>query len=309
MHFAPEMSRMLGRRVGEFDVAHLHSVFLWPTAAAARAAEGKGVPYVVSPRGMLVKELVRRRSRIAKEAWIRLVERRTIEGAAAVHVTSSMELRELRRFGLRLPRVESIPNGVSPPCEALPLPRVPARDVLFLGRLEGKKRVDLLLRAIAAVPGVSATIAGPDDGERSALIALRDRLGLGDTVEIRGPAYGDDKAALLCHHKLLAITSIQENFGNVVTEAMSHGLPVVATDRVGAAELLVRHQAGVVCEGEVTAVSTAIRQVLFDDDLREAMGHRARSASRRYSWDRIAASFESCYTRAARAGRAGWSLG
>lgn len=308
MHFAPEMSRALDRRIWEFDAVHLHSVFLWPTAVAARAAEGMGVPYVISPRGMLVKELVRRRSRMAKSAWIRLFERRTMECAAAVHVTSSIELRELRRFGLRLPRVESIPNGVTLPSETASQSVDSARDVLYLGRLDGKKRVDLLLRSIAAVPGLSATIAGPDDGERSALTALRDRLGLAGAVEIRGPAYGDEKDALLRSHKVLAITSIQENFGNVVTEAMSFGLPVVATDQVGAAELLLRHHAGIVCVGEEHAVSAAIRRMLSDDVLRRSMSDRAREASRMYSWDRIAASFEACYERAADSRRASSSL-
>src|SRR5439155_8383998 len=71
IYFSPGMRRMLEKRVRDFDVVHAHSVFLWPTAAAARAAHARGVPYVISPRGMLVNELIERKSRFAKRAWIR----------------------------------------------------------------------------------------------------------------------------------------------------------------------------------------------------------------------------------------------
>src|SRR5438874_10292208 len=59
-----------------YDVVHLHSVYLWPTWAAARVARRAGVPYIISPRGMLVRELIARKSRLVKSAWLRMVERR-----------------------------------------------------------------------------------------------------------------------------------------------------------------------------------------------------------------------------------------
>src|SRR6202034_1890087 len=99
LYRSPAMGAAL-RRVAAFDLAHLHSVFLWPTAAAARAAKRAGVPYLVAPRGMLVGELLRRRGRLRKELWIRLVERRTLERASALHVTSDLEAEEIRRLGL-----------------------------------------------------------------------------------------------------------------------------------------------------------------------------------------------------------------
>ncbi len=101
-----------GRPADGFDLVHLHSVFLWPTAAAARAAERAGVPYLVAPRGMLVADLLRRRGRRRKELWIRLVERRTLERAAALHVTSALEAAEIRRLGLAKAPIHVIENGV-----------------------------------------------------------------------------------------------------------------------------------------------------------------------------------------------------
>jgi glycosyltransferase involved in cell wall biosynthesis len=97
-----------------FDIVHLHSVFLWPTAAAAAAARRARVPYLVSPRGMLVADLLRRRGRLRKRLWIALVERRNLERAAALHTTSQLEADEASRLGLHLPPVVVIPNGVDP---------------------------------------------------------------------------------------------------------------------------------------------------------------------------------------------------
>src|ERR1700676_1395936 len=76
--WSPALARQLRRTVKNYDLAHLHSVFLWPTYSAARAARRARVPYIVSPRGMLVRDVIRAKSRFAKSAWIELVERRSL---------------------------------------------------------------------------------------------------------------------------------------------------------------------------------------------------------------------------------------
>ena len=64
---------------------------------------------------MLVKELIERRSRWIKTMWINLIERKNLEEARAIHVTSELEAAELEKFHWRLPRVVTIPNGVEDP--------------------------------------------------------------------------------------------------------------------------------------------------------------------------------------------------
>src|SRR5438105_3370093 len=103
IYFSPAMRRRLYERVAEFDIVHAHSVFLWPTAAASRAAHARGVPYLISPRGMLVPELIRRKSRIAKSAWISLIERRNFAHASAIHFTSEQEHEDARHLGIPVP--------------------------------------------------------------------------------------------------------------------------------------------------------------------------------------------------------------
>jgi glycosyltransferase involved in cell wall biosynthesis len=105
----------LHRRIGDFDIVHTHSVFLWPPWAAARAAHAANIPYVVSPRGMLVPELIRRKNRWVKNAWIALIERSTLQNAAAVHATSEVEAGHIAEFGWRLRPIVTIPHGVDDP--------------------------------------------------------------------------------------------------------------------------------------------------------------------------------------------------
>ena len=76
LSWAPALARVLQREMKGADVAHLHSVFLWPTWAAARLARKSLVPYVISPRGMLVKKLIETRHRWIKSAWIGLIRNR-----------------------------------------------------------------------------------------------------------------------------------------------------------------------------------------------------------------------------------------
>src|ERR1700730_5349745 len=98
--WSPALERQLRTSIAEFDVVHVHAVYLLPMRAAARAAARAGIPYVVTPRGMLIRELIRRKSRWVKTAWINLVERTTLAHAAAVHVTADVEGAEFQALGL-----------------------------------------------------------------------------------------------------------------------------------------------------------------------------------------------------------------
>ena len=103
LYRSPAMAKALRENVSGFDVIHLHSVFLWPTAVAAAIARRARVPYVLAPRGMLVADLIQRKSSLLKRAWIELFERRNLAGAAAIHVTSDVEAEEIRALGFALP--------------------------------------------------------------------------------------------------------------------------------------------------------------------------------------------------------------
>jgi glycosyltransferase involved in cell wall biosynthesis len=302
--WAPALGARLRRTIVEFDVVHLHSVFLWPTWVAARTAWRAGVPYIAAPRGMLVRDIINQKNRMLKTLWINLVERATFARAAGVHVTAELEAAELRALGLRLAQVNCIPNGVDIPVEHAPLSagpfaHLPPRYALFVGRICWKKGLDRLVTALQWIPGIPLVIAGNDDeGYRAVVEALAKSLGVADRLIFVGPVNDSLKWALYEQAQLFVLPSYSENFGNVVAEAMAMGCPVVISPEVGIAALVQASGAGVVTDGAPQPLAAAIRRLLADDAQRIEMGRRGRATVRsRLSWSGVAAQVESLYLR------------
>lgn len=300
---APELAAALGRNVASFDIVHTHAIFLWPLWAAARAARNAGVPYVVSPRGMLERDLISAKSTLLKGLWIAAIERRNLEGAAALHVTSHREAVEAGAFGLSLPPMREIPNGVTLNAagdgEVSDSLRAVAQGepfVLFLGRISWKKGLD---RLIAALPHIGArlVIAGNDDERyRPVLEGIADRFGVRHRMVFTGPVHGAGKAMLLRHARLLVLPSYSENFGNVVIEAMAEACPVVVSTAVGVASVVEATGAGLAVPGDSSSLVTAIERLLNDPAARQEMGRRgARAAREQFSWTAVAQQMEALY--------------
>jgi glycosyltransferase involved in cell wall biosynthesis len=300
------MARKLRETVAYFDVVHLHSIFLWPTMAAAREAERRRVPYVAAPRGMLVKDLFAKKRRVIKWLWFYLCEKRTLERASAIHATSDLEVDEARRFKLKRPRFVVIANGVT--MEAADLATTapercdevigPKRYVLFVGRINWKKGLDRLVKSMALVStDVQLVIAGNDEGGyRADVEAIARECGVVDRVVFTGPVDGSAKAKLFTNASVLALPSYSENFGNVVLEAMACGCPVLVTPEVGLASVVRDTRAGLVADGEPSVLARALSSILGDVESAREMGRRGReTVQSEFGWDAIATKVEELY--------------
>ena len=300
------MLKALRKKINEVDILHNHTTYSWPTLVSAKLARNQRVPYVMSPRGMLVESLIARKSPFAKKAWIRVFEKKNAECAAAIHVTSSVEEIELERFGWRLPKIAKIINGVSDPNSAVQS-RI-SQDVidacedgvivLYLGRISWKKGLDLLLRSFAKSGAGTLVIAGTDDEKLAGKMSIiANELGIAHRVRIiPRTVSGDDKEFLFKRSSLFVLTSLNENFGNTILEAMRRGVPVVVAKEVGASEIVRRSSAGIVVEASEIEISCAINRLLADPSLRNDMGAAGLSyALRQCTWPAVAAEMEELY--------------
>jgi len=306
LSWAPTLAAALRGSVETADVVHLHSIFLWPTAAAARLARRRNIPYVVSPRGMLVEALVARRHSLLKRLWLALIERRNLEAAAAIHVTSRVEAAELAKFGLRLRRVVVIPNGVEEP-NAEPSPN-PSADIarlaemrpllLAFGRLSWVKRLDRVLEAFARTDHGNLAIVGPDDEAlASRLRAQAESLGITARVHIAPRAVtGAEKEFVFASASGLVLASLSESFGNVGIEAMRRGLAVIATPITGISALVAESGGGIVVEPDTAALAGAIDRLAGDPALAARLGATGRDYVQAHCrWSDVAERMEALY--------------
>jgi len=251
---------------------------------------------------MLGREVIQRKSRWVKSAWINVIERTTLRNAQSVHVTADLEHQEIGAMGLDLPEISCIPNGVdlpkahsslaNGPCSGLP-----HRYALFLSRINWKKGLDRLIKAWVHVPQLSLVIAGNDEEQyQQHLDKIVRTEGLTNRVHFIGPVDDVHKWALYENATLFVLPSYSENFGNVVAEAMAMACPVIVTPEVGLASFVEECQAGVVSQGEPELLAASIRFLLDNPTLRMEMGHRGRQAvAQKLSWDAIASRMETTY--------------
>lgn len=306
--FSPSLYRSLGRAARDYDLAHIHSLYLFPQFAGYRHALRQGVPYVVSPRGALDPYL-RRRGRLRKAAADALWQHRLLERAAALHLTSEEEARLVGDVAPSVRRV-IVPNGIRwRDYQDLPDRRDFRRRslgghdgpvVLNLGRLSHKKGLDILVRAFALlardVPDCRLVIAGPDDeGLTPRLAALAEVEGVASRVTFTGMLAGEEKLAALASADVWALPSHTENFGLAVAEALAAGLPAVISPAVNIAPDAAAAQAAVVCELSTQAFAAEIGALLGDDARRAELGARACAFAKRYDWAAVAPPLAAMY--------------
>jgi glycosyltransferase involved in cell wall biosynthesis len=152
--------------------------------------------------------------------------------------------------------------------------------LLAVGTLKAVKRHDLLIRAFANLRRPDATLCILGEGqERANLDALIVSLGLRDRVLLAG--YQKDPQPWYAHANLFVLSSDHEGFGNVIVEALEHGLRVVSTDcPTGPHEILDEGKYGkLVPVGDVAALARAMKDSLTGAHDSEASRRRAKDFS------------------------------
>jgi glycosyltransferase involved in cell wall biosynthesis len=289
---------MIDRR-HRIDLIHAHGLWQQGSHDLGVAARTLGTAFVLAPHGMLEPNALRLK-RFRKLAAMALFQRRSLVRADALYATADMEADELRRLGFRQPFIVAPPGVELPQPDALRRRPAPGTTTaVFLSRIHPKKNVLGLIDAWARTrpPGWTLVLSGPDaDGHSAAVLARIQALGVGDTVRLCGPLYGEDKARLFQEATLFILPSFSENFGIVVAEALSYGVPVIATTGTPW-ELLEREACGWWVDPSPESLSAALCTAAgrAPDELR-AMGGRGRAvAERHFQWPRIAATIQAGY--------------
>ena len=307
---SPALWTALRGTVANHDIVHIHWLYDFACIAAARAAVGSGVPFVIQPNGSLDPHLSKKNA-LLKRLYLATVGQPLLKRAAAIVFTSEQE----REQALCRPGISEwiLPVGLDastfarlPPRGAFraALPAVDGPFLLFVGRLSRQKGLDLLLGAFARVArereDLRLVLAGPDpDGYGAHLRALSQRLGIHQRVVFAGLLTHDMKLAAFVDAELFVLPSYAENFGAVTTEALACGLPVVLSDQVNIHREMAAAGVATVVQCSIDSVASGINAALADPTLRTRIATLGPALIHaHYTWDAVVPTYAKNYAEA-----------
>lgn len=152
--------------------------------------------------------------------------------------------------------------------------------MLSVGALIARKKQNLLIEALPALPDMTLLLAGQGESE-AGYRALAARLGVADRVRFLGSVPHDDLPALFAAADIMALVSESEGLANAWVEALACGTPIIASDVGGIRELLKTGAAGHIVAPDPMAIAEAARAILADPPSAAAVAENVQA----FSWD------------------------
>lgn len=304
--FSPSIVRTLKKEVINYDLIHIHSIFIFTSIVSGLFARNNKIPYIVRPHGSLMIDSIRMGRSILKKIYLNLIEKKNLENASAIHFTTEHEAEKTMSMGLNFKKKVVIPNGIDPDdFKDIPLfdfttlkNNVNFKDkikIVFLGRIAKEKGLDTLLFSFAEVvkkrKNARLFIIGPDqEGYLEKLLILMSDLGLCDFVNFIGPLYGKDKLSLLKTADIFVLPSYgTENFGISAVEAMYLSIPIIITNNVGICREVKDYKAGFVINKNEHELFEAIISLIDSIELRIELGKNGKKlVEREFTWEKSA---------------------
>lgn len=298
----PDLWRLVRTlRRGRFDIVDAWLFHAYAIASLTRPVSR--IPVLIAGRRSL-SDFKDRFSRA--ERWLDRLARRRVD---AVVANSDAVRREVAAYeGIDPGRIRVIHNGVDIPAPIPPAVRGALRaawgvgpgDVLVgcVGNYKFGKGQEVLIRAIAKAlptsPALRLILVG-EGPRRAELQRLVDELGVHDAVRLHGAE--PDARDIIGAFDIAAQASVSEGLPNAVLEAAAAGLPIVATDAGGTAEILDQGRVGILVPiDDEAAMADAIARLAADPDLRRSLGESARIfVETAFGLDRFVAETASLY--------------
>lgn len=304
-----------------YDLVHSH---YWMSGLAALELKAVWKTPVVH----MFHTLVMMKNRVAQaqeeiEGGYRLDgEQKVLRQADRIIAATQAELAQLQwLYQADISKITVIPPGVET-CRFYPIPMDEAREfigvppcermILFVGRIEPLKGLDVLLEAIALMrkqgkwdknPFCLMVIGGDPEAndakkssEMTRIESLREQYNLQDLVVFAGKRSQETLPYYYSAAEAVVVPSHYESFGMVALEAMACGTPVVASEVGGLAYLVQDGVTGfTVPVDEPQALADRLYQLLGDEQLHERMSRKAVEVAQAYSWWKITSRLTAVY--------------
>jgi len=293
----------------EFDLVHIHSLYLFHGAVAAHYCRLYNIPYIIRPHGTLDPFLYQR-SRKKKAVIEFLFENRNIKHAQALHYTTEEEKLLAQPF-VNNDKGFIVPNGLYLDEYNISITKGQFREkhpetkgkkvILFFSRLNFKKGLDLLIQAFGNIAeqrdDIHLVIAGPDnDGYGEKVRNWIDERNLNSRVTFTGMLTGRDKLEVLYDSDMFVLPSYSENFGISVIEAMICGLPVIISNKVNIYRELLQNHAGEVVNCDADDLTGKIIKLLDNPVYSKSISENGKALVQKYyQWSKVGQSLDHNY--------------
>ena len=277
----------------KFDMLHCHSGYP-PGYVGQTFKKWFKVPVVVRPHGsdIVPGDRIRRHPKLTRRLKFSLM-------SADAVVAQGRYLKELiLALGVGEANVHIIHNGVNLNefMNGKPFSH-PRPYILAVGNLIFRKGFDILLRAYADVvePKPDLLIAG-SGREEEKLKALAQELGVTHQVKFLGFIGGQKKIDLFRSAEFFVCPSRKEPFANVIIEAMSAGLPVIASSIDGNRELVYHGKNGLLFSSEnIFELKSALQQLISNNGLLKQMRSTLPGIAKEFDWPIVARKYRELY--------------
>lgn len=310
-YLTPGLVNVAKKDIKDFDIIHLHNYRTFQNIIVCHNARKYGVPYILQAHGSLPSNLSRQKlKRFYDFFW----GKKLLQDAAKVIAVTKKEVEQYRDFDLPIDKIEIIPNGINlSDFEKLPEPGIFRRKynlandekiILFLGRIDKTKGIDLLVKAfvdvLKEIAKAKLVIVGPDDGYLPSIKRIINELEIQQHVLVIGPLYGKGKLEAYVDSDVYVLPSYYETFPVSILEASACRVPVITTNNCGIADI-VKDQLGFVVSCNLEELKNEIVYLLSNNQARIEFGRIGRKLIfEKFTWPKIAEQVEKVYLRSLR---------
>ncbi|ARV15522.1 glycosyltransferase [Polaribacter sp. SA4-12] len=271
----------------KLDCIHIHGTWMFPQFIAAKFCFQNNIPYVITPHGMFEPWLWENGT-LKKKIYFHLLVQKYFSKATIIHAITSQEKRNLKKLFPEV-NVSIIPNLIINKKEELVDELNKNKYLLYIGRLDKKKGIDLLIKAyIKLNPNeIKLKIAGEINSYKEDLVKIINDSNIdANNIEFLGFVKGKAKEDLIKNAIALVAPSHSEVIGMVNLEAAILKTPVITTYQTGLSKLWKENGGGLINPNE-KELTAALKNVLsWTDEKQKEEGEKLyKFVLQTYTWE------------------------
>ena len=275
--FSLLFKKFIDNKIYTYDIIHIHGLYRFPTSYGAYKARKLKLPYIIRPHGSLDPYLYKQSSHslILKRLWEYFLDVPNIRNASGIHCTSNLEKNKINQLNI-VPKAKLfvIPNFISDIFFKKKTKNLSFKNkigfsnddkiILFLGRINFKKGLDLLIPAFKKInnvfPNYKLLVVGQNNENylEQVVLPLVEKNNLEDNFKYLPAIYGKELVQCYQESDLFVLPSYSENFGLTIFEAMACKTPVIVSNQIDLYSLIKRERLCLTCKCNVNSLSNKI---------------------------------------------------